>query len=117
MMGVRKTEMQNAAHPAEIWVYVPHSVLWISIQHEQLGKLNRYQFPCSIDKGCTYIMKLTTAKVNILIEETFTQQFLVFNVTPKDAMVTVDGVLWPVYDGRAENLVDFGKHEYRSHGL
>ena len=113
MMGVRKTEMQNAAHSAEIWVYVPFGITWISIQHEQLGKLNRYNFPCNIEKGCTYIMQLTTGKVNILVEETFTQQFLVFNVTPKDAMVTVDGVLWPVRDGRAENLVDFGKHEYR----
>jgi len=113
MMGVTKTEMQNAAHPAEIWVYVPFGVLWMSIQHEQLGKLDRYRFPCSIEKGCTYVMKLTTAKVIIHLEETIDQQFLVFNVTPKDAIVTVDGEPWPVNDGRAEKMVKMGKHDYR----
>lgn len=113
MLGVTKTEMQNAAHSAEIWVYVPFGVTWISIQHEQLGKLNRYKFPCSIDKGCTYIMQLTTANVHILVEDTFTQQFLVFNVTPPDAFVTVDGTPWPVNNGCAENRVKEGKHEYR----
>ena len=113
MLGVRKTEMQNTVHPAEIWVYVPFGVTWISIQHEQLGKLAHYNFPCSIDKGCTYVMKLTTGKVNVYIEEAIDQQFVVFNVTPKDAIVTVDGELLPVNDGRAEKMVKVGKHDYR----
>ena len=113
MMGVTKTEMQNAAHSAEIWVWVPFGVTWISIQHDQLGKMNRYYFPCSINEGETYIMKLTTGKVIIHLEETIDQQFLVFNVTPKDAIVTVDGEPWPVNDGRAEKMVKMGKHDYR----
>lgn len=62
MLGVRKTEMQNADHAAEIWVYVPFGVTWMSIQHDKLGELDHYRFPCSIDKGCTYVMKLTTGK-------------------------------------------------------
>lgn len=113
MMGVRRQELQNAAHPAEIWVYVPFGVNWITIQHEQLGKSDRYTFPCSIDKGCTYVMKLTTGKVRTIVEETIDQQFLVFNVTPKDAFVTIDGEPCPVYEGRAEKRVKLGKHEYR----
>ena len=114
MLGVTRTETQNTSHPAEIWVYVPYGVTWISIQHDQLGKLNRYTFPCGIEKGNTYVMKLVTGKVNVLVEPTFTQQFLVFNVTPQDAMVTVDGEPWPVNNGRAEKLVDLGKkYEYR----
>lgn len=113
MMGVTKTEMQNAAHSAEIWVWVPFGVTWISIQHDKLGKMNRYYFPCSIDEGNTYIMKLTTAKINVILEKTIDQQFLVFNVTPKDAIVTVDGEPLPVNDGRAEKRVKIGKHDYR----
>lgn len=113
MLGVRRVVDQNADHPAEIWVYVPFGVTWISIQHDKLGELEHYTFPCSIDKGCTYVMKLTTAKVHILIEETVDQQFLVFNVTPKDAIVTVDGEPLPVNDGYAEKRVKLGKHEYR----
>ena len=113
MMGVRNTEMQNANHSAEIWVYVPFGVTWISIQHDQLGKLSRYTFPCSIDKGCTYVMQLTTGKVKTIVEETIDQQFLVFTVTPPDAVVTVDGEPWPVNNGRAEKRVKLGKHEFR----
>ena len=116
LLGIQDTEMQNAAHPAEIWVWVPYSVLFIEIQHDKLGK-TKYYFPCSIDKGCTYIMKLTTAKINILVEEAIDQQFLVFNVTPPDAFVTVDGEPWPVSNGRAEKRVKLGKHEYRIEAL
>lgn len=110
MLGVRQWEHQNEAHPAEIWVYVPHGVTWITIQHNVFGKVNHYKFPCSIEKGCTYVMKLITGHVEPVIIYTLTQQYLVFNVTPKDATVTVDGEIWPVdSDGRAENQVPIGK--------
>lgn len=33
MLGVKKTEMQNAAHAAEIWVYVPFGVTWLYPSH------------------------------------------------------------------------------------
>ena len=114
MLGVTKTEMQNAAHPAEIWVYVPYSVTWISIQHEQLGKMSRYAFPCSIDKGCTYIMKLTTGKVTTIVEEEVREQYLTFQITPANAVLEVDGKLWEVgSDGSSTKFVSFGSYNYR----
>lgn len=112
-LGVTKTELQNASHPAEIWVYVPFSVTWITIQHEKLGKLSQYRFPCSIEKGCTYVMKLTTGKVETFIIPSVSTQFLLFSLSPKEAMLTVDGEPWPVTDGSAQKMVDFGRHEYR----
>ena len=42
-----------------------------------------------------------------------TQQWLVFNVTPKDALVWVDEEPWPVVDGVAQKNVDFGTYDYR----
>lgn len=113
LLGVTKMEMQNANHSAEIWVYVPFGVNWITIQHEYLGKLSHYTFPCTIEKGCTYIMQLITGSVTPIVTPTLTQQFLVINVTPKDALVTVDGQAWPVIEGRAEKRIGLGKHEYR----
>jgi TPR repeat protein len=114
MLGVTKTEMQNAAHPAEIWVYVPFSVTWISIQHEQLGKMSRYAFPCSIDKGCTYVMKLTTGKVTTIVEEEVREQYLTFQITPANALLEVDGKLWEVGpDGSSTKFVSFGAYNYR----
>lgn len=113
-LGVTKTEFQNAAHPAEIWVYVPFSVTWISIQHEQLGKLDRYKFPCSIDKGCTYVMKLTTGRVKTIVEEEVRQQYLLFQLDPPNAILEVDDKLWNVEaDGTAMKYVDFGTYNYR----
>lgn len=110
MLGiVGDIEMQNNAHPAEIWVYVPYGVRRVFIQHSSLGSLE-YKFPIDIEKGRTYRMKLITGEVIPLVMETFTQQYLVFHVTPKDATVTVDGDPLPVdEDGRAEKLVDIGK--------
>ena len=114
MLGiVGSIEVQNEIHPAEIWVYVPYGVSWITIQHDVLGKLNRYRIPCSIDKGCTYVMKLVTGHVDPVVVQAFTQQYLVFNITPKDAVVTVNDTLWPVIDGVAQKMVRFGDYEYR----
>lgn len=105
-----KTEFQNTEHPAEIWVYVPFGVTWVIIQHDQLGKLNRYPFPYSIDKGCTYIMKLTMTTV---VEETVKQQYLTFQISPANAVLEVEGKLWEVAtDGSATNFVDFGTYNY-----
>ena len=113
-LGVTKTEFQNATHSAEIWVWVPFGVTWVSIQHDKLGKLSRYNFPCSIDKGCTYIMKLTTGKVRTIVEEQVTQQYLVFQLDPPNATLEVNDQLWSVEaDGTAMQYVDFGIYNYR----
>lgn len=114
MLGVTKMEMQNAAHSAEIWVYVPFGVTWITVQHEQLGKLSRYQFPCGIEKGCTYIMQLITGKVETIIKEEVRQQYLLFQLDPPNAILEVDDKLWSVEaDGTAMKYVDFGTYRYR----
>lgn len=111
MLGiVGDIEMQNDDHPAEIWVYVPYGVTRMQIQHGVLGSLE-YKFDgITIEKGRTYRMKLITGDVKPVIIETFTQQYLVFHVSPKDATVTVDGKFLTVdEDGRAEIKVDIGK--------
>ncbi len=114
MLGVTKTEMQNAAHAAEIWVYVPFGVTWMSIQHEKLGELDHFRFPCSIDKGCTYVMKLTTGKVITIVEEEVRQQYLLFQLDPPNAILEVNDKLWNVEaDGTAMKYVDFGTYKYR----
>ena len=59
MLGVRKV----LEKPGEIWVYVPYGIRKISIMHPQLGILKNYQLPLPIDKGRTYIMKLTSGNV------------------------------------------------------
>ena len=114
MLGVTKTEMQNALHPAEIWVYVPFGVTRMTIQHEKLGVVDRWPFPCSIEKGCTYLMELTTGKVETIIKEDVRMQYLAFQITPPNAVLTVNDELWEVgADGSAMKYVDFGDYTYR----
>lgn len=112
MLGVTKTEFQNTAHPAEIWVYVPFGVTRMTIQHEHLGLLDKWPFPYSIDRGCTYIMEITTSDT---MRHTVgvNQQYLTFQVSPANAMLEVDGRLWEVNsDGSATRFVDFGTYNY-----
>lgn len=109
MMGITKVEQ----HTGEIWVYVPFGVKHITIQHQQLGTLRDYYFPCPIQEAKTYIMQLTTGTVETIVKETITQQWLVFNVTPKDALVWVNEEPWPVNDGVAQKYVGFGTYDYR----
>ncbi len=108
-LGIIDTRQQVS----EIWVWVPRGLRKISIFHPYLGVLRDYVFPVEIEAERTYEMTLVTGKVETKVRPSVTEQFLVFNVTPKDAMVTVDDVPWPVNDGVAQKLVPFGTYEYR----
>lgn len=60
-------------------------------------------------------IELTSEKVFFNVELRSTahlQQFLVFNVEPKNALVEVDGETWVVNDGVAQKLVKFGTYSY-----
>lgn len=54
-LGVVKTTY----HPGEVWVYVPYGVKRISISHPSFGVLRDYNFPYALDKGKTYLLKLS----------------------------------------------------------
>lgn len=97
----------------EIWVWVPRGLRKITILHQQLGGLRDYRFPVEIEAERTYEMVLTTGRVETVVQPIDNQQFLVFNITPKDAIVTVNNISWPVVDGVAQKLVDLGEYEYR----
>ena len=97
----------------EIWVYVPFGVKHMTIGHPQLGILRNYYFPIPVEKARVYIMKLTTGTVRTEVEQAVTQQYVLFKVEPKDAVVTFDGKILNVVDGTATARVAFGKYDYR----
>ena len=76
MTGIVKTKQGVG----EIWVYVPHGIRRITVQHPQLGVLRDYYFPISIEIGKTYEMKLTTGKVETIVTRSINKQFVIFNV-------------------------------------
>ena len=82
-LGVTKTVQQVG----EIWVYVPAGVRRITISHPQLGILRDYDLGMSVQKAKTYLLKLTTGTVTTIVEESLQSQYLVFTVSPADAIV------------------------------
>jgi hypothetical protein len=98
----------------EIWIYVPFGVKRISISHPQLGIIRDYPFPCPLDKGRTYIMKLTAGNVRTIVEHAVTRQFLCVELSPSDAILEVNGTMKVTENGAWQELLPFGKYSYRA---
>ena len=110
MVGVVKTKHGVG----EVWVYVPHGIKKITIQHPQLGVLRDYYFPIAIDKAKTYEMVLSTGKVETVVTHSVNKQFVIFNVKPTNAVVELDDEILTVdSEGYATKSLPFGTYDYR----
>ena len=110
MVGIVKTKQMTG----EVWVYVPHGIKKISIMHDNLGVLRDYYFPISIEKARTYEMKLTTGRVETIVTRSAGKQYVMFNVTPTNAVVELDGMPLDVdSEGYAEKSMPYGTYDYR----
>jgi len=113
-LGVTEKIDQNAEHPAEIWLYVPHGVKTISIQHPTLGVIDNYDLGRSVKKGKTYLLKLTSDKVNTIVVDYSKSQYLHVSLYPKDAELFINGMKQAVTaDGICDIPLAFGNHTYR----
>ena len=110
MVGIVKTKQGVG----EVWVYVPHGIKKITVQHPQLGVLRDYYFPITIEKAKTYEMKLTTSKVVTTVERKAEKQYVMFCVSPANAIVELDGMPLDVdSEGYAEKSMPYGTYDYR----
>lgn len=99
----------------EIWLWVSPGIKTLKIYHSKLGniELHTANYGVNVQSLFTYkIVMRGTMDPNPNGKPQITQQFLVFKVEPKDAMVTVNGQPWPVVDGVAQKRVDFGEYSY-----
>ena len=109
-LGIVDTKQENG----EVWVWVPRASRKITIKHQQLGVLRDYRYPIEIEAERTYEMVLTTAKIETIVKEEVRQQYLVFELEPKNAILEVNDKLWSVEaDGTSMQYVDFGIYTYR----
>ncbi len=107
-LGIMKTERKTG----EYWVYLPWGSKRITIKHDQLGILRDYTFPESIEKATVYLMKLTTGKVTVVVEEPeILTQWVVITSTPDGAQVYVDDK--PVGNTPFSREYSLGQHNYR----
>lgn len=96
----------------EIWVFVSPGVKFITIKHRDFGAIINYQFDESIKSGYAYEMKLRTARIKQIIEESITEQYLIIESNTPDAKIFINDE----YAGRnsAMKLLSlFEEHSYR----
>ena len=109
-LGVVDTKQQTG----EIWVWVPRGARKITIMHQQLGVLREYLYPIAIEAERTYELVLNTAKTSNVVREDVNKQYLLFQLTPPDAVLEVNDKKWTVSpEGEAKKWVDFGTYTYR----
>lgn len=110
MVGIVKTKQGVG----EVWVYVPHGIKKITIQHLQLGVLRDYYFPIAIEKAKTYELTLSTGKVETVVTHSVNKQFVVFSVNPTNAVVELgDEMLTVDSEGNATKGLPYGTYTYR----
>ncbi len=108
-LGVQKVDDTKVG---EIWLYVPEGVKRLTMRHAQLGSLLNYPFPIAIVGSKTYVMQLTTANVHTVVEEAVTQQYVVFRVSPPEAIVEFDGDIIDLNEGVGTKFKSFGTYGY-----
>lgn len=107
-LGVRDVVQKTG----EIWLYVPYGVRRVTIRHQQLGTME-YAFPMSIEKARTYVMQLTTGEVPPDNKDVIKSQYILFRLTPSNALVELDGQVLETVDGTATKRMPFGTYNYR----
>ena len=109
VLGIVDVKQENG----EVWVWVPRGARKITIKHPKLGVLRDYRYPIEIEAERTYEMVLLTGKEKPLAKEEVNQQYLAFQISPSNARLEVNNMLWPVAtDGTAVKYVDFGTYTY-----
>ena len=105
----------------EVWVYVPHGIKRINIQHQQFGVLRDYYFPVPIEKARTYELVLTTPKVETVVEQEQVKNynnvranFFVLRTSHPKASIRVDGYPYQSHnDGSIQGMLPYGEHTYQ----
>jgi hypothetical protein len=102
----------HTLNEGEIWVWVSPETKILKIKHKQLGPwdLHLTQYLPKVESLFTYRIVLQgTANDN----EEVAQQYLTFQIKPSNAMLEVDGEIWPVtWDGTARKRVKAGTYTY-----
>ena len=98
--------------PGEIWLYVPHGVRRLIMNHAQLGKCE-YTFTIPVEKAHTYNMEVVAGEVQTIIKNAVTSQYVLFRVTPSNASIEIDGQMLEVRDGGASKRMPFGTYDYK----
>lgn len=107
-LGVVKTEN----HVGEVWLYVPEGVKRLSIFHEDYMPIRDYDLGMMLRRARTYVLRLSASQQQAA-EEAPTSQFVIFQVSPANATIELNGETLPVHNGSATKMMPFGSYDYR----
>lgn len=111
--------VQRATRDGEIWLWVSPGLKYLRVKHRDWGQyeLRLIDHVARVEALHTYKIIIKGTMVLALQEQNNnspTQQYLVFQLSPTNAMLEVDGQLWEVApDGTAMKFVNFGTYSYR----
>jgi formylglycine-generating enzyme required for sulfatase activity len=108
-LSVVKTEQKTG----EIWVYVQSGTKRLTISHPQLGTIRNYDLGQSLERARTYILRLLSEEVYTVVKKTRETQFIVFHLSPRDAVVEIGGERLSTEEGTATKLLPLGTYDYR----
>lgn len=95
----------------EIWLWVPYGVKHISIRHQQLGALPNYDFPISIQKARTYIMRITHDQVFVTNYDDTKKQKLSIKINPANASLFLNGMSVDL-DSKGETTLEMAHGQF-----
>ena len=107
-LGVVKTEN----HVGEVWLYVPEGVKRLSIFHEDYMPIRDYDLGMMLRRARTYVLRLSASQQQAA-EEAPTSQFVIFQASPANATIELNGETLPVHNGSATKMMPFGSYDYR----
>lgn len=111
--------VERATRDGEIWLWVSPGLKYLRVKHRDWGQyeLRLIDHVSRVESLHTYKVTIKGTLVMVLQEQNNnspTQQYLVFQLSPTNAMLEVDGQLWEVApDGTAMKFVNFGTYSYR----
>ena len=111
--------VERATRDGEIWLWVSPGLKYLRVKHRDWGQyeLRLPDYEIRVEALHTYKVTIKGTMLMALQEQNNnspTQQYLVFQLSPTNAMLEVDGQLWEVApDGTAMKFVNFGTYSYR----
>lgn len=111
--------VERATRDGEIWLWVSPGLKYLRVKHRDWGQyeLRLIDHVARVEALHTYKVIIKGTMAMALQEQNNnspTQQYLVFQLSPTNAMLEVDGQLWEVApDGTAMKFVNFGTYSYR----
>ncbi len=74
----------------EYWVYVPYGSKSISVMHDRLGVLRKYNYPIPIEEANVYELRLITGRVETYVIEDYPTEWIVITSKPSGASIFID---------------------------